>query len=94
MGDEGRDFDRFIIENTEISNTPLVPEIRLRLLKPDSDLWRAFDSDSNSSYNERPYWAFAWSGGQALARHVLETPEVEHPGFTEVRVSRIVPFVS
>jgi len=67
-------IDRFIIENTTYGRAPLVLEIRLRLLRDDSSLWRSFSNERNDSKTPRPYWAFAWSGGQALARYVLDHP--------------------
>jgi predicted nicotinamide N-methyase len=69
-------LDRMIVENTVIGSAPLVPEIRVRLLCHDSPLWRAFGDQPVAAELPRPYWAFAWSGGQALARYLLDHPEV------------------
>jgi predicted nicotinamide N-methyase len=66
----------FIIKHTELATAPLVPEIRLRLLRADSPLWRAFGDGEDARGIPRPYWAFAWSGGQSLARYVLDHREV------------------
>ncbi len=71
---EGSDLDQFIFENTELTTTPLVPEIQLYLLEPASDLWRAFDPEFTASDIQRPYWAFSWSGGQSIARYLLDNP--------------------
>jgi len=68
-------LDRMIKENTLIARTPLVPEIRLRLLRDNSSLWRSFTEQPAPPDLPRPYWAFAWSGGQALARYLLDHPE-------------------
>jgi len=87
VGCEESDFDPFIIENTELTTTPLVPEIQLYLLKPDSDLWRAFDPEFPASDIQRSYWAFAWSGGQSLARYLLDNPDL-------VKGKRILDFGS
>ena len=76
MSWEGSDLQQFIFVNTELTTTPLVPELQLYLLKPDSDLWRAFDPEYTASDIQRPYWAFAWSGGQSLARYLLDHPEL------------------
>lgn len=65
-----------VVEQTEVAAAPLVPEIRLHLLRADSSLWRAFAEDSEAAGTRRPYWAFAWSGGQALARYVLDHREL------------------
>jgi predicted nicotinamide N-methyase len=47
----------------------MVPEITLRLADEPFELWERTGEDV-------PYWAFAWVGGQALARHVLDNPEL------------------
>ena len=54
----------FVIANTEPGHAPLVPEITLRLADEPFALWERA--------NTLPYWAFAWAGGQALARYVLD----------------------
>lgn len=64
-----------VLRETEIGTTTLVPEISLRLLRPDSELWRAFGEGPEAAALPRPYWAFAWSGGQALARYLFDHPE-------------------
>ncbi len=53
----------------------LVPEIRLHLVTDACALWKATDADLEALGLPAPYWAFAWSGGQALARHLLDHPE-------------------
>lgn len=63
--------DRLIQDNTVVGTTPLVPEIQIRLLTDHSPLWQAF-GETPPADMARPYWAFAWSGGQALARYVLD----------------------
>lgn len=63
------DSAAFVMRHTEIIAPPLTPEIRLRLLCADSPLWQAFLAPGDMA---RAYWAFAWSGGQALARYLLD----------------------
>jgi predicted nicotinamide N-methyase len=58
----------FVLANTEPGHAPLVPEITLRLADEPFALWERA--------NTLPYWAFAWAGGQALARYVLDHPAV------------------
>jgi predicted nicotinamide N-methyase len=58
----------FVLANTRSAPVPLVPEITLRLADEPFSLWERTDS--------LPYWAFAWAGGQALARYVLDNPSV------------------
>lgn len=65
-----------VFQNTEIATASLVPEVRLRLLTDDSPLWQAFGEEPGADKLPRAYWAFAWSGGQALARYVLDHAEV------------------
>ncbi|MFB0553037.1 MAG: methyltransferase [Phycisphaerae bacterium] len=65
-----------IINNTQVASVPLVPEIQVRLLLDDSPLWHSFADQPESRNLPRPYWAFAWGGGRALARYVLDHPEV------------------
>ncbi|MGB8818071.1 MAG: methyltransferase [Rhizobiaceae bacterium] len=71
----GPDFRRFILENTGIMAPPHVPEIRLHLADEAHDLWHRTEDELQASGLEPPFWAFAWAGGQGLARHVLDHPE-------------------
>lgn len=74
--DRAEDLAHLLV-HTQPAATALVPEIELRLLRADSSLWRAFSDDPEEARSiPRPYWAFAWSGGQALARFVLDRPEL------------------
>lgn len=52
----------------------LVPELELYLVTPACPLWRAQEADLAALGLEAPYWAFAWAGGQALARYILDHP--------------------
>ena len=54
---------------------PLVPEIDLFLAEDPMLLWARFEADAGSKLTA-PFWATAWTGGQALARYVLDHPEV------------------
>ena len=65
----------FIVANTEIQSTSLLPEIRLHLASEDMALWQMSDEDRSLEGLPLPYWAFAWAGGQALARHLLDNWE-------------------
>jgi predicted nicotinamide N-methyase len=64
----------FIRANTLPTAPPLVPEIRLHLATEITPLWQATEAMLAASQLPPPYWAFAWAGGQALARHVLDHP--------------------
>ena len=65
-----------ILEHTDVATPDLCPEISLYLITPDSPLWRATENDAARQWVPWPFWAFAWSGGQALARYVLDHPDV------------------
>lgn len=66
---------RFVAENTALLSPPLVPEIRLHLAVEVMPLWRKTEEELEAEGVPPPYWAFAWAGGQALARHVLDHAE-------------------
>jgi predicted nicotinamide N-methyase len=64
----------FICANTALVSPPLVPEIRLRLATEVVPLWQLTEEELAASGVPPPYWAFAWAGGQALARFVIDHP--------------------
>ena len=66
----------FISEQAALAAPPLVPEIRLHLASAVTPLWRATEATLAAREVAPPYWAFAWPGGQALARFVLDNPAV------------------
>lgn len=65
----------FVRGQTAVAVPPLVPEIRLHLATEITPLWQASEALLERHGVAPPFWAFAWVGGQALARHVLDTPE-------------------
>jgi len=65
----------FIRRNTAITAPPLVPEIRLHLATEITPIWQATEESLARSALPPPFWAFAWAGGQALARYLLDHPE-------------------
>lgn len=69
------DPERFILDNTSVMAPPHVPEISLRLASEVHDLWLKAEEDLESIGLPPPFWAFAWAGGQGLARFVLDHPE-------------------
>lgn len=71
---ENNDRAAFIVANTEIQSTKLVPEIRLRLASENMAIWRMNDEQREAAGVPLPFWAFAWAGGQALARYILDHP--------------------
>jgi predicted nicotinamide N-methyase len=77
----------FIRANTAVLSTPLVPEVLLHLAAESLPLWQATEEMLAERGLPPPYWAFAWAGGQALARHVLDHPE-------NVRGRRVLDFAA
>ena len=71
-----RDPAAFIRANTEVLRPPLVPEIALHLASEVVPLWQATEEELAASGLPPPFWAFAWAGGQGLARYLLDHPAV------------------
>lgn len=67
-----RDPAAFIRAHTEVLAPPLVPEIRLYTASEITPIWEATEAELERLGLPPPFWAFAWAGGQALARHVLD----------------------
>jgi predicted nicotinamide N-methyase len=65
-----------VVAVTDVASVPLVPELRLRLLMPTHPLWHATPEEAEAQGLRMPYWAFAWPGGQGLARWVLDHPDL------------------
>ncbi|CDZ27121.1 methyltransferase [Neorhizobium galegae] len=65
----------FVLDNTDLVSPPHVPEIRLHLASEAHDLWLKTEEDLQEIGLPPPYWAFAWAGGQGLARYVLDHPQ-------------------
>lgn len=66
--------EAFIAANTRPLTPPLVPEIRLHLAEESLPIWQKTEEELGEMNVPPPYWAFAWAGGQALARYLLDTP--------------------
>lgn len=66
----------FVRQNTAIAAPPLVPEIRLHLATEMTPIWQATEESLAKNGLPPPFWAFAWPGGQALARYLLDNPDV------------------
>lgn len=65
----------FIAGHTVIAHPPLVPEIKLHLATEITPIWEATEADLARMNLPPPYWAFAWPGGQALTRFLLDQPD-------------------
>jgi predicted nicotinamide N-methyase len=68
---EKRDF---VLANTRLLKPPLTPEIRLMLADEAVPIWKKTEEELGALGLPPPFWAFAWAGGQALARYVLDNP--------------------
>ncbi len=68
------DKRRFILENTSIARPPHVPEVSLHLAGEAHDLWLKTEEELEAIGLPPPFWAFAWAGGQGLARYILDNP--------------------
>jgi predicted nicotinamide N-methyase len=64
----------FIAANTTLLPAPLVPEVRLHLAEESLPIWQRTEEELGRINVPPPWWAFAWAGGQALARHLLDCP--------------------
>ena len=79
--------DAFIRAETRLRPVPLVPEVSLHVADEAVPIWHRTEEELGELGLPPPFWAFAWAGGQALARHVLDHPET-------VRGRRVLDFAS
>ena len=77
----------FIREHTEVLTPPLVPEVKLHLATETVDIWEQTEEALGEMGLPPPFWAFAWAGGQALARYCLDNPDI-------VRGKRVLDFAA
>jgi len=66
----------FIRANTRLVPVPFVPEVTLYLADEPIELWELTERERGGAHLPPPFWAFAWAGGQAIARHVLDHPDL------------------
>ncbi len=66
----------FIRANTRLLQVPHAPEISLQLADEATALWEKTEEELGEIGLPPPFWAFAWAGGQALARHILDNPDI------------------
>src|SRR6185437_287689 len=65
----------FIVANTRLQRPPHVPELQLRLADEITPIWKLTEEALEEIGLPPPFWAFAWAGGQALARYLLDNPQ-------------------
>ncbi len=82
-----QDPEAFIRANTRLEAPPLVPEVQLYLASEVVPLWEATETELAEKGLPPPFWAFAWAGGQALSRYLLDHPKV-------VRGKRVLDFAA
>ena len=66
----------FIRQHTELLSPPLVPEVKLYLAHEAIPIWQKTEDELGELGLPPPFWAFAWAGGQALARYILDNPVI------------------
>jgi predicted nicotinamide N-methyase len=69
------DPDAFIRAHTALLPAPHAPEIRLHVASEITPIWRLTEEALGPLGLAPPFWAFAWAGGQAIARYLLDHPE-------------------
>ena len=70
------DREAFILANTRPQHPPHTPELVLHLADEITPIWRKTEEELGQMGLPPPFWAFAWAGGQALARYVLDNPDI------------------
>lgn len=77
----------FILAQTRLLPVPHAPEIRLHVAEEATELWQKTEDELAVIGLPPPFWAFAWAGGQALARYLLDHPD-------SVRGRRVLDFAT
>ncbi len=80
-----QDPRQFIREETRIRTVPHAEEISLHVADEAMGLWQKTEDELGELGLDPPFWAFAWAGGQGLARYILDHPEL-------VKGKRVVDF--
>lgn len=75
---DATDFPAFIAANTKLIAPPHVPEIVLHLAEESVPIWQKTEEELGEMNVPPPFWAFAWAGGQALARYLIDNPHEVH----------------
>lgn len=68
--------EAFVCANTKLMAPPLVPEVLLHLAEETLPIWQKTEEQLGEMNVPPPFWAFAWAGGQALARYIIDNPQV------------------
>lgn len=70
------DREAFIRAHTRLLPVPYAPELALHVAEEATELWQKTEDELAVIGLPPPFWAFAWAGGQALARYLLDHPEI------------------
>jgi predicted nicotinamide N-methyase len=81
------DPEGFIRRNTALEAPAMVPEFKLWLASEYVPIWQATEAWLEEQNVDPPYWAFCWPGGQAIARYLLDHPDL-------VRGKRVIDFAA
>ncbi|CAH1653834.1 MAG: methyltransferase [Chelatococcus sp.] len=87
IGDTAAERRAFIEAHTRLLPVPHAPEISLYVADEATELWQKTEEEIGTLGLPPPFWAFAWAGGQALARYVIDNPDV-------VRGRRVLDFAA
>jgi len=66
----------FILKETRVKPVPHAEEILLHVADEAMELWQKTEDELGDLGLPPPFWAFAWAGGQGLARYILDTPDL------------------
>src|SRR3954471_4872092 len=66
----------FVLTMTRLQSPAYVPELQLYLADEIMPIWEAVQTRLGSDDAPLPFWAFAWAGGLAIARYLLDYPEL------------------
>jgi predicted nicotinamide N-methyase len=66
----------FVLRHTRLRPLPGLEGIRLHLADDVLPVWRALQLETIDAEAALPYWAAAWGGGLAIARHLADHPEI------------------
>ena len=78
MTDAAPDLDRrraLVLARTRLERPPVIPELVLHLADDIVEPWQSLEKELDAGELPPPFWAFAWLGGQAVARYVLDHPD-------------------
>ena len=68
-------YRALVLARTRPARPSVVPELELHLAEDMDRAWAAVQRELDDDQLPPPFWAFAWLGGQAVARYVLDHPE-------------------